>query len=174
MWAERDITAVLRTRIKTDQTLEIDTTHAIDTGDPWFGVHKVISIIYSYEGQPLNLLVTRDGAGIFSIYPGRIEPVSFILPQVDRSLISGARGSGLQILAVVWGSMYGQRGPVPEATVTKIYAQSGLECTNKFFEFDGYPNEHKTCQVFYRMKHDLGSMACLVAREHSTISLGHL
>lgn len=174
MWGERDVTSTLTSKIKPDQTLEIDTTHDIDTGDPWYGVHKVTCILYSYTGQPLNLMVTRDGAGIFSIYPGRMEPVSFFLPLVNRELKSGSTGSGPEILAVVWGCMLSRHGPVDHGTMEKIYEGLRMECTNEFFEFDGYPNEYKTCQVFYRMRDDLGSVRCKVAREHSTISLDDL
>ena len=175
MWGERDVTSVLRSKIKPDQTLDIDTLHDIDTGDPWFGVHKVTSIIYSYNTQPLNLLVTRDGAGVFTIHPGRVEPVSFFAPFVDRSLRLGTVGERLEILAVIWGGMLSQNGPVDESTMSKIYEGAKVECTNKFFGFDGYPNEHKTCQVFYRRKDDMSDIyRCKVTREHSVIFLESL
>lgn len=174
MWGERDVTSTLTSKIKPDQTLEIDTTHDIDTGDPWYLVHKVTCILYSYAGQPLGLMVTHDGAGVFSIYPGRVEPVSFIAPSVDRTSNFGSAGTGLEILAVIWGGMLGKHGPVDEGTMEKIYRGLKVECTNAFFGFDGYPNEHKTCQVFYRMKDDLGTVRCKVGREHSTIMLDQL
>ncbi|KAM0796952.1 hypothetical protein BDR22DRAFT_936987 [Usnea florida] len=174
MWGERDVTSTLTSKIKPDQTLEIDTTHDIDTGDPWFLVHKVTCILYSYTGQPLNLMVTHDGAGVFSIYPGRVEPVSFIAPSVDRESKSGVAGTGLEILAVIWGGMLSKHGPVDEGTMGKIYKGLRVECKNDFFGFDGYPNEHKTCQVFYRMRHDLGTVRCKVGREHSTITFDRL
>ena len=174
MWGEREVTSTLKAKIKPDQTLEIDTTHDIDTGDPWYLVHKVTCIFYSYAGQPLRLMVTHDGAGVFSIYPGRLEPVSFIAPSVDLTLKSGSAGPGFEILAVIWGGMLGKHAPVDDVTMGKIYSGLRVECTNAFFGFDGYPNEHKTCQVFYRMKDDLGTVRCKVGREHSTIMLDQL
>lgn len=170
MWGERDVTSTMTSKIKPDQTLEIDTTHDIDTGDPWYLVHKVTCILYSYTGQPLNLMVTHDGAGVFSIYPGRVEPVSFFAPSVDRGSKSGVAGTGLEILAVIWGGMLSKHGPVDDGTMGKIYKGLQVECTNDFFGFDGYPNEHKTCQVFYRIRHDLGTVRCKVGKEHSTIA----
>ena len=174
MWGERDVTSTLTSKITPDQTLEIDTTHDIDTGDPWYLVHKVTCILYSYTGQPLNLMVTHDGAGVFSIYSGRVEPVSFFAPSVDCTSKSGSAGTGFEILAVIWGGMLGRHGPVDDGTMRKIYTGLRVECTNDFFGFDGYPYEHKTCQVFYRMKDDLGTVRCKVGREHSTIILDQL
>ena len=174
MWGERDVTSVLTSRIKPDQTLEIDTTHSIDTADPWRMVHKVTSIIYSYSNKPCNLLVTHDGAGILSIYPNRIEPISFFAPSFDRNLKSGSSVNHgerkFEILAVIWGCMFGMRGPVSETLTDQISMESQLRCTNGFFEFDGYPNEHKTCQVFFRMKDEPGRIRCKVAREHSLMT----
>ncbi|KAK4695555.1 hypothetical protein P7C71_g2214, partial [Lecanoromycetidae sp. Uapishka_2] len=169
LWADHDIKLALISQIKADQTLRIDTSYCVDTRDPWPNVHKVISILYSYEGQELNLMVTHDQLGVFSIYPGRVEPVSFIDPAVDRRLKSGSAGSGREIMAVIWGTMLGRHGPVDPKTMAKIYGGKKVECTNEFFGFDGYGNEHKTCQVFYRMKNDLGIFHCMMAREHSTI-----
>ncbi len=172
MWGERDITAGVRWRIKPNQTLDIDTTHDMDTGDPWYLVHKVTCILYSYAGQPLSLFVTHDAAGLFTIYPGRVEPVSFLAPSLDDKLEVGAVGGRLEILAVIWGGMLGRHGPVNEETMNKIYKELVVECTNDFFGFDGYPHEHKTCQVFHRM--DSGIIQCKVGREHSTIILDEL
>ena len=174
MWGQRDVTSTLTSKIKPDQTLEVDTTHDIDTGDPWYLVHKVTCIVYSYTGRPLALMVTHDGAGVFSIYPGRVEPVSFLAPSVDRTSNFKSAGTGPEILAVVWGGMLGRHGPVDEGTTEKIHTGLKVECTNAFFGFDGYPNEHKTCQVFYRMKNDLRTVRCKVGREHSTIMLDQL
>lgn len=171
LWGERDITATLTSRITIHQTLEIDTTHDLDTGDPWYLVHKVTCILYSYEGKPINLMVTHDGAGVFLIHPGRVEPVSFLSPRLDRSLISGSAEEGLEIMAVIWGGMLSRNEPVEEETVQKIYESKDLECSNDFFGFDGYPHEHKTCQIFYRRKEDFGRILTKVAREGSTIDL---
>ena len=115
-------------------------------------------------------MVTHDGAGVFSIYPGRVEPVSFFATSVDRESKSGVAGMGLDILAVIWGGMLSRHGPVDDETMGKIYKGLRVECTNNFFGFDGYQNEHKTCQVFYRIRNDLGSVRCKVGREHSTIA----
>ncbi|KAI9801905.1 MAG: hypothetical protein M1833_002219 [Piccolia ochrophora] len=172
MWGERDITASVRWNIKPNQTLEIDTTHDMETGDPWFGVRKVTCIIYSYAGQPLSLLVTYDSAGIFSIYPGRVEPLSLLAPSSDGGSNSKAVGAGLEILAVIWGAMLGKHEPVDKETMDKIYKGSIVECTNDFFGFDGFPSQGKTCQVFYRI--DSGAIRCKVGREHSTIILDQL
>ena len=103
-----------------------------------------------------------------------MEPVSFFAPSVDRTSKSGFAGTGLEILAVVWGGMLGKHGPVDEGTMGKIYTGLRVDCTNVFFGFDGYPCEHKTCQVFYRMKDDLRTVRCRVGREHSTIMLDRM
>lgn len=169
MWADRDIKLALISKIKENQTLEIDTSYCVDVADPWFLVHKVICILYSYEGQALNLMVTHDGERVFSIYPGRVEPVSFFDPAVNRNCKSGSAGIGLEILAVIWGGMLRRHGPVDSAKMAEIYSKKRVECTNSFFGFDGYENEYKTCQVFYRMKDDLGRIQCKAEREHSTV-----
>ena len=171
MWGERNVTSVLKSRIRSDQTLDIDTLHDIDTGDPWYLVHKVTCVLYSYAGQPLNLLVTHDGSGIFSIHPEKVEPISFLDPLVDRLLGSGSVGEGVEVLAVIWGSMLNRHEPVSGDIVEQIYKHSEVECIHKYFRFDDYPNEHKTCQVFYRMRNDLETMFCKVGREHPILIL---
>lgn len=198
MWGERDVRRTLTSRInENDQTLEVDMMHDIDTADPWYLVHKVLCIVYSYAGQPLNLMVTHDGAGVHTIGPERVEPVSFWNPlTVDRAIKSGLVGAGpeaeaeaekgekgeeeeeddeeedLTILAVIWGGMLSQHGPVVGEVMSQIQAEGKVVCTNEFFGFDGYPGEHKTCQVFYRVRGDdtaEGVVRCKVAREGGEI-----
>ena len=82
MWCDMDITSNLSWHITPEQTLKIDATRDIDVGDPWWCVQKTISILYSYENEPLKLMVTHDGAAKFWIHPGRQMP-SYMNPKVN-------------------------------------------------------------------------------------------
>ncbi len=159
MWGELDVKTRLAAKIKENQTLKIDTTHDIDSPNPWYIVHKVTCVIYAYDKGPLQLLVTHDGAGVFLIHPKRHESDEFFDPPVDRLLKSGSLGEGMEILGIMWGGMPNRHEPISAEVMYQIYASRRIECSNSFFGFDGYLNEHKTCQVFWRMKNDLEGFA---------------
>ena len=155
-WADLDVTHILRLRVSHDQTLQIDTA-SIHSFDPWYNVSKTLSVMYQYTNEPLQLIVRYDSSGIIFIGPTR---------PLQRHFLNPARRhpNRINILAVVWGAMYDHPEPLSASQFDWIAKRRKFPCTNEWFKFDGRPNWHKTCHVFYELG-TTGSIRCTAARE---------
>jgi len=140
-WADLDVTQSLQSRVSHNQFLHID-TFAIHPFDPWYNVSKTLSIMYQYTGGPLQLVVCHDGSDMVLISPTDPPQKNFFNP-------AGRDKDKLNILAVIWGAMYGHLEPMDASQFLWITEKRRFPCTNEWFKFDGRPNWPKTCHVFY-------------------------
>jgi len=147
---------MLRSRVSYDQTLQIDTS-SIHLRDPWFGVSKTLSIMYQYTNGPLQLVVRNDCSGMIFISPTSPLERHFFNP-------AGRYENKMNILAVVWGTMYDHPEPIDDSQFRWIAEKGRFPCNNEWFKFDGRPNWHKTCHVFYQFG-ATGAIRCIAARE---------
>lgn len=156
-WADQDVTELFRSQVLHDQTLQVNTTPYLQLPDPWYGVRKTISIMYQYTNGPLQLLVCDDSRGTISI--SQTSPLR-------RNFFNPAeRHDGkLNVLAVVWGSMYGRTEPLDASQFRWIAEIKRFPCSTEWFRFNGQPYWPKTCHVFYEFG-TTGRIGCVAARE---------
>ena len=154
-----DVTDVLRAQISTtEQTLTIETTHPLSSPDPWYGRRKTIVVVYQYGSDPLQIAVTFEGNGVLAIDPDKpLRRIFFnpIPPHPRR----------LHVLAVVWGIM-----PTDLKHFGLITELKEIPCSNEWFGFDGWPNQHKTCHVFVQYPQN-GKIVGIAAREGEMLKL---
>lgn len=128
-----DVTDKVRTLVKEDQCIHLqdDGNWRVfdDTfGDHWGGNSKSLSILYQYQGRPLELLVVAQASGGV-----RINHRDTVRP--DRRAYVTEYGP---MIAVVWGIMENRMQPVPRQCVVDIASYKNFKATNDYFGFDGY------------------------------------
>jgi hypothetical protein len=165
-WGGLDITNTIRAQIASDQRLQINTNYMLEAPDPWYGVSKSIAIIYQYGNNPLDLLISHDGAGIVSISPNgplrRLHVASAELKNPKHLF------SERTILAIVWGTSLVSLHQLPAEAATQLSKMGTLVCNNETFGLDGRFGHQKTCQVFWKSG-KCGPIQCSSAREGETL-----
>jgi hypothetical protein len=156
-----DVTAKAQALVTARETWEIlsDNSDAL-FGDPWYGVRKSICILYQYGNRPLELLVADQYEGILSLDPyARVDPsrYKFLIKDEPR------------VLAVIWGVMHNQAGPLPENEIQYFNSTGTIPCSNDWFGFDGWYAVPKTCVAFLNSSD--GKIYDISAREGQNITL---
>jgi hypothetical protein len=179
-WGGLDVSDTLRAQVSSDQILRIDMNNLIGP-DPWPNVQKTLSVIYTYAGEAMQILVIRDGTGTIGIVPDgpprrsqfgvpkpKDKPVPPSPPDSDAEIGTPFEDKvldGWRLLAVIWGHR-----AVGNEVFWGIAKTPTFGCTNAFFGFDGKPNWPKTCQVL--VQDPGGVVECVAAREGEEMRLG--
>ncbi|KAK5699556.1 hypothetical protein LTR97_005684 [Elasticomyces elasticus] len=169
-----DVTSQIQALVTSDQKFQIMMSpFPADWTDPRPGVlpdgdtvQKTLSILYQWDGRPLELLVTHDGTGKSVIDPNVAVDSSrtrYFLTPDNKGLPSEPL-----ILAVIWGIMQGRTTPVDPSAWQQIQNTGTLTPSNTFFGFDGSFNNPKTCQIFYEWV-DTGKFGCFACNEGTAL-----
>ena len=157
-----DFTSKVTDLVAFDQTLSLqfDSPYP-DWKDPWpENQHKTISILYQFEGRGLELWVAKASGQ----YPNVIDPEASLLPSRTWYLNPGSRNAGeTNVLAVVWGIMQNNNGPVKPEIFSSIKELAYFTPTIDYFGFDGYVGYNKVALVFFQYG-ITGAIQCASAR----------
>jgi hypothetical protein len=157
----QDVTSKARNLTTPQQTWQIVSTDSdLLFGDPWYGTKKSISILYQYGNRPFELLVASEYDGALSLDP---------FAPVDPRRMEFLRADEPRVLAIIWGIMQNQTGPLPDAKFQAVSSNGSFTCSNDWFGFDGWPGIVKTCVVF--AKDGAGKIYDTAAREGDVLSL---
>jgi hypothetical protein len=156
-----DVTNKARNLTTPRQTWQINASNSdLLFGDPWVGNSKSMSILYQYGNRPFELLVADEFDGIISLDP--------FVP-VDPHRTEFLRADEPKVLAMIWGIMQNQTGPLPEEKFQELSSSGSFTCSNEWFGFDGWFGGSKTCVVF--AKNAAGKVYDVAAREGNLVSL---
>jgi hypothetical protein len=162
-YSDQDVTNAVRSMVKPNQSLEIDTQKLIEAfGDPWPGNRKQFSVLYSYGERPWELAASSDNNGLFQLLPHQ---------PLDRKRMEFVQDlNQSRIIAIVWGEGNGLEGGKGKVEKLREIESSGeFDATNAWMGFDGMCGPAKTALVYYRAQN--GGVAIASARENGTCRL---
>jgi hypothetical protein len=108
----------------------------------------------------LELLVAGEYDGLLTL-----DPYAPVDPRRTEFLIK----DDPKVLAVIWGIMQNQYGPLPESKITSFNSTGTIPCTNDWFGFDGWYGVPKTCVAFLNSSN--GEIYDISTREGENLTL---
>ncbi|KAJ7033594.1 hypothetical protein C8F04DRAFT_1104407 [Mycena alexandri] len=165
-WGGIIVTPDIQSLVSATQTLTLDMRSLVHvlSPDPLPNCVKTLSVLYQYAGAPegMCLLSTSELDPSASIWPGGHQRYRPPMPAEWQSQPSpsicalgstwrGQDGTGVEILAVLWG---GQKIETPSVLAELARFFDGLRgqirMTNNFFKCDPWYNNKKTWAVYFR------------------------
>jgi hypothetical protein len=146
------VTKEVRALVTPEQSLQIKLSEMVSIfGDPWPGVWKPFSVIYSYGERPWELLPSTEvDEGTFEIIPHQL---------LDTKRMSYIQDGSGKLVSLVWGVGDGLLlAQGPEAKRETIETSGEFPVNNGWMGFNGYdghfgyPNNHrpKAAICYYR------------------------
>lgn len=159
-FADKDVTAAASTTFVQNGNLVVNTytlASALGISDPWWGVVKTISILYSDSTNATYILSQPELSGVYTINASAI-PASATTPAFPAS-----KGSGVSIIAIVWGKQQIRTPSVFERLYYQQVTNWGFRVDTVLFGIDGFWGHEKVGIIWY--KDTTGRLRSLVARE---------
>ncbi|KAI4824779.1 hypothetical protein E4T44_10078 [Aureobasidium sp. EXF-8845] len=159
-FADKDVTATASTTFVQNGNLVVNTytlASALGISDPWWGVVKTISILYSDSTNATYILSQPELSGVYTINASAI-PASATTPAIPAS-----KGSGVSIIAIVWGKQQIRTPSVFERLYYQQVTNWGFRVDTALFGIDGFWGHEKVGIIWY--KDTTGRLRSLVARE---------
>jgi hypothetical protein len=133
-YGDKDVTKEVRTLVTPEQSLQLNRPEFIShfgDPDPWPGVTKSFSVVYSYGERPWELIAGSEwGGGTFDIIPHQ---------PLDTERMAFIQDKPGKLVALVWGfnnGLMGGEGPV--AKKEKIETLGEFPVTNGGMGGNGY------------------------------------
>ncbi|KAF3006711.1 hypothetical protein E8E13_009234 [Curvularia kusanoi] len=166
-YADRDITSYAKQNVARGSQLVIETNNIVGwaNGDPWPGVQKSISLLFTY-GKELRTFVVAGGTGTYVLNPGPAssQPKVQVVPNYES--MSGV--ANLNIVAAVYGLNQITSRSVYQNMYNAIRNGGGRwQYTNDNFQVDTWPGVQKTGVIWYRNT-DNGYFIANPARENNS------
>lgn len=152
-WGGVVVTPDIQAMITASQTLTFDmkTMAMILQPDPAFGVVKMLTVLYQYEGQDTPWLLNVSEENRFPIN------VTETAHQIGTNHIQAVgypwkeEEAGVEILAVTYGPQRIYTPSVLQELTKFLEGQRGqIRMTNAFFKVDTWHNRKKSWTVFFR------------------------
>ncbi|KAH0371373.1 glycoside hydrolase family 128 protein, partial [Aureobasidium melanogenum] len=163
-FADKDVTTAAQTAFIQNGNLVVNTytlASALSVSDPWYGVVKTISILYSDASNNAYIFSSAEQTGTYTINPSSI-PSSAKTPS-----IAPVDGSTIEIVGMVWGTQQIKTSSVWD----RIYYQQatgwGFQINTNLFGVDGFWGHAKVGIVWYRDAQ--GVLKSLVSRENAWV-----
>ncbi|KAI4745822.1 hypothetical protein E4T50_03821 [Aureobasidium sp. EXF-12298] len=158
-FADKDVTTAASAAFIQNGNLVVNTytlLSALQISDPWYGNVKTISILYADALNNTFVFSQAEQSGTYTITPSTI-PSSAATP-----VVAATHGSGISIVAVVWGKQQIQTLAVWDRVFYQQATKWGFQVTTALFGVDGFWGHSKVGIVWYRVN---GELKSLVARE---------
>jgi hypothetical protein len=159
-FADKDVTTAASTAFIQNGNLVVNTytlASALGISDPWWGVVKTISILYSDPTNAAYIFSQPEQSGTYTV-TGSAIPASASTPAIPLS-----KGSGVPIIGIVWGKQQIKTPSVFERIYYQQITNWGFRIDTALFGIDGFWSHEKVGIVWYR---DVaGRSRSLVARE---------
>ncbi|KAI4723132.1 hypothetical protein E4T48_00386 [Aureobasidium sp. EXF-10727] len=160
-FADKDVTAAASAAFVQNGNLVINTytlTSALSLQqDPWWGVVKTLSILYSDAANHTYIFSEAEQSGTYTINASAI-PSSAQTPSIAASY-----GASINVVAVVWGKQQVKTASVFGSIYYQQATKWGFQIATRLFGVDGFFGHEKVGIVWYRDASKV--LKSLVARE---------
>ncbi|KAG9976217.1 glycoside hydrolase family 128 protein, partial [Aureobasidium melanogenum] len=163
-FADKDVTASARSAFLQNGNLVVNTytlASALSVSDPWYGVVKTISILYSDASNNTYIFSSAEQTGTHTITPSSI-PSSAKTPS-----IAPVDGSTINIVGIVWGAQQIKTQSVWDRIYYQQATKWGFQINTGLFGVDGFWGHAKVGVVWYRDAQ--GVVKSLVGRENGWV-----
>ncbi|KAG9756612.1 hypothetical protein KCU75_g12132, partial [Aureobasidium melanogenum] len=163
-FADKDVTAAAQTAFIQNGNLVVNTytlASALSVSDPWYGVVKTISILYSDASNNTYIFSSAEQTGTYTISSSSI-PSSAKTPS-----IASIDGSTINIVGIVWGAQQIKTQSVWDRIYYQQATKWGFQITTQLFGVDGFWGHAKVGVFWYRDAQ--GVLKSLVSRENGWV-----
>ena len=145
--------------------LDMSNTSPWGDNDPWVGVKKCLSILYSY-GTTIRTFVACEGDGPFTLFPGNNKQ-----SHTNDITRQGPSSPNFAIVSVVWGAEEITSGSVYQSIYNYRTNKSAVPFSNELFGKDTLPSTVKSGVIWYT-EDNFASFRGSFGREGDKVSLG--
>ncbi|KAG9531377.1 glycoside hydrolase family 128 protein, partial [Aureobasidium melanogenum] len=163
-FADKDVTAAAQTAFIQNGNLVVNTytlASALSVSDPWYGVVKTISILYSDASNNTYVFSSAEQTGTYTISSSSIPSAA------KTPSIAPVDGSTINIVGIVWGAQQIKTQSVWDRIYYQQATKWGFQINTGLFGVDGFWGHAKVGVVWYRDAQ--GVLKSLVSRENGWV-----
>ncbi|KAH0381675.1 glycoside hydrolase family 128 protein, partial [Aureobasidium melanogenum] len=163
-FADKDVTAAAQTAFIQNGNLVVNTytlASALSVSDPWYGVVKTISILYSDASNNTYIFSSAEQTGTYTISSSSIPSAA------KTPSIAPVDGSTINIVGIVWGAQQIKTQSVWDRIYYQQATKWGFQINTGLFGVDGFWGHAKVGVVWYRDAQ--GVLKSLVSRENGWV-----
>ncbi|KAG9571140.1 glycoside hydrolase family 128 protein, partial [Aureobasidium melanogenum] len=163
-FADKDVTAAAQTAFIQNGNLVVNTytlASALPVSDPWYGVVKTISILYSDASNNTYIFSSAEQTGTYTISSSSIPSAA------KTPSIAPVDGSTINIVGIVWGAQQIKTQSVWDRIYYQQATEWGFQINTGLFGVDGFWGHAKVGVVWYRDAQ--GVLKSLVSRENGWV-----